>query len=252
MAVEVGRLRSLLQAGQEATDVAILLKDLGTSCSDIRQFCKKVRRRMPGTDAPGIPTALSFGHQVADTLVECRKQLSRVVAVLQEMAAAGVQLVAPLPENEGLPPRKLEEVAWTATEQVYGGQATSPYECLRQSCTVIIVTMNKMATAMQEGEYDSEKALVKPARPVDQRAASLRAEITDAEGLGLKLEDRETVIKELKKSLKIKGEELSEASVRLSLLEKKLDCSSKEADDRVEKIQVKLEETQTLLKKKEK
>ncbi|XP_072434561.1 dynactin subunit 1-like isoform X2 [Chiloscyllium punctatum] len=48
------------------------------------------------------------------------------------------------------------------------------------------------------------------------------------------------------------GEELSEASVRLSLLEKKLDCSSKEADDRVEKIQVKLEETQTLLKKKEK
>lgn len=40
--------------------------------------------------------------------------------------------------------------------------------------------------------------------PVDVRAAALRAEITDAEGLGLKLEDRETVIKELKKSLKIK------------------------------------------------
>lgn len=40
--------------------------------------------------------------------------------------------------------------------------------------------------------------------PADVRAASLRAEITDAEGLGLKLEDRETVIKELKKSLKIK------------------------------------------------
>lgn len=40
--------------------------------------------------------------------------------------------------------------------------------------------------------------------PVEVRAAALRAEITDAEGLGLKLEDRETVIKELKKSLKIK------------------------------------------------
>lgn len=40
--------------------------------------------------------------------------------------------------------------------------------------------------------------------PVEARAAALRAEITDAEGLGLKLEDRETVIKELKKSLKIK------------------------------------------------
>lgn len=43
---------------------------------------------------------------------------------------------------------------------------------------------------------------------MEVRAAALRAEITDAEGLGLKLEDRETVIKELKKSLKIKVEEL--------------------------------------------
>lgn len=40
--------------------------------------------------------------------------------------------------------------------------------------------------------------------PVEIRAAAVRAEMTDAEGLGNKLEDRETVIKELKKSLKIK------------------------------------------------
>ena len=45
------------------------------------------------------------------------------------------------------------------------------------------------------------------APPVELRAAALRAEITDAEGLGLKLEDRETSIKELKKSLKIKVRE---------------------------------------------
>lgn len=110
--------------------------------------------------------------------------------------------------------------------------------------------------------------------------------MTDAEGLGVKLEDRETVIKELKKSLKIKvtsqsweyfsseknqiiivqsltlwnklnlnflqGEELSEANVRLSLLEKKLDTSTKDADERVEKIQTKLNDNLAQLKKKEK
>lgn len=48
------------------------------------------------------------------------------------------------------------------------------------------------------------------------------------------------------------GEELSEASVRLSLLEKKLDTSTKDADERVEKIQTKLDENLALLKKKEK
>ncbi|XP_077638808.1 dynactin subunit 1 isoform X6 [Lonchura striata] len=252
MGVEVCRLRAFLQAGQEAADLAILLKDLETSCSDIRQFCKKIRRRMPGTDAPGIPAALGFGAQVSDTLLECRKHLTWVVAVLQEVAAAGAQLIAPLAENEGLPAPRLEELAFKVSEQIYGSQGINPYECLRQSCSILMATMNKMATAMQEGEYDADRPQSKPTPPAELRAAALRAEITDAEGLGLKLEDRETVIKELKKSLKIKGEELSEANVRLSLLEKKLDSASKDADDRVEKIQTKLDETQTLLKKKEK
>ncbi|XP_068005457.1 dynactin subunit 1 isoform X3 [Melanerpes formicivorus] len=252
MGVEVCRLRSFLQGGQEASDLAILLKDLETSCSDIRQFCKKIRRRMPGTDAPGIPAALGFGQQVSDTLLDCRKHLTWVVAVLQEVAAAGAQMIAPLAENEGLLAVKLEDLAFKASEQIYGAQGINPYECLRQSCSILIATMNKMATAMQEGEYDADRPQTKPTPPAELRAAALRAEITDAEGLGLKLEDRETVIKELKKSLKIKGEELSEANVRLSLLEKKLDSASKDADDRVEKIQTKLDETQTLLKKKEK
>ncbi|CAH2299223.1 dynactin subunit 1 isoform X4 [Pelobates cultripes] len=250
--VEVSRLRAFLHTGQEASDLAILLKDLETSCSDIRQFCKKIRRRMPGTEAAGIPAALSFGSQVSETLLECRKHLKCVVAVFQEVAAAGAQMLAPLGENEGLQALKLEDVAFKASEQIYGSQGSNPYECLRQSCNILIATMNKMATAMQEGEYDAEKPQSKSPPPVEQRATALRAEITDAEGLGLKLEDRETVIKELKKSLKFKGEELSEANVRLSLLEKKLDSASKEADDRVEKIQTKLEDTQTLLKKKEK
>ncbi|XP_039993983.1 dynactin subunit 1 isoform X2 [Xiphias gladius] len=252
MAVEVGRLRAFLHAGQEKADLAVLLKDLETSCSDIRQFCKKIRRRMPGTDAPGIPAALTFGQQVSDTLSDCRKHLTWVVAVLQEVAAAGAQMMSPLGEQDGLSAVKLEDVAFKAGEQIYGSQGANPYECLRQSCGIVIATMNKMATAMQEGEYDSEKPQNKNPPPVDVRAAALRAEITDAEGLGLKLEDRETVIKELKKSLKIKGEELSEANVRLSLLEKKLDSSSKDADERVEKIQTRLDEAQTLLKKKEK
>uniref|UniRef100_A0A8D3CQK6 Dynactin subunit 1 n=1 Tax=Scophthalmus maximus TaxID=52904 RepID=A0A8D3CQK6_SCOMX len=236
MAVEVGRLRAFLHAGQEKADLAVLLKDLETSCSDIRQFCKKIRRRMPGTDAPGIPAALSFGPPVSDTLSDCRKHLTWVVAVLQEVAAAGAQMMSPLGEQEGLSAVKLEDVAFKAGEQVH--LWLSGRQPPRVSAT--------------EGEYDSEKPQNKNPPPVDVRASALRAEITDAEGLGMKLEDRETVIKELKKSLKIKGEELSEANIRLSLLEKKLDSSSKDADERVEKIQTRLDEAQTLLKKKEK
>ncbi|XP_029944150.1 dynactin subunit 1-like isoform X2 [Salarias fasciatus] len=251
MGVEVSRLRAFLSAGQENSGLSALLKDLDTSCSDIKQFCKKIRRRMPGTDVAGVPAALSFGPQVSETLTECRRQLTRVVAVLQEVAAAGGQMIAPLAEQEGLNALRLEDIVCKAVEQVYGTQGVNGPEFLRQSCSSVIATMNKMATAMQEGEYDAEKPQGKTP-PVEMRASTVRAEMTDAEGLGAKLEDRETVIKELKKSLKIKGEELSEANVRLSLLEKKLDTSTKDADERVEKIQTKLDESLALLKKKEK
>ncbi|CAL8241564.1 unnamed protein product [Merluccius merluccius] len=251
MTSEVSRLRAFLSAGQETSALAVLLKDLDTSCSDIRQFCKKIRRRMPGTDVMGAPTALMFTAPVSETLSECRRQLTRVVAVLQEVAAAGAQMMAPLAEQDGLNALKLEDVAFKAVEKVYGPQDVNPQECLRQSCCSVIATMNKMATAMQEGEYDSEKPHGK-IPPVDVRAAAVRAEMTDAEGLGVKLEDRDMAIKELKKSLKIKGEELSEASVRLSLLEKKLDTSTKDADERVERIQTRLDDTHSSLKKKEK
>lgn len=123
---------------------------------------------------------------MSDTLLDCRKHLTWVVAVLQEVAAAAAQLIAPLAENEGLPVAALEELAFKASEQVgwdgwaeggaggvrwpvwdfhhcpwllqiYGTPSSSPYECLRQSCNILISTMNKLATAMQEGEYDAER-----------------------------------------------------------------------------------------------
>ena len=151
--VEVGQLQAFLQGGQEASNIALLLQDLETSCSDTRQFCKKILWRMPRTDAPGIPAALAFGPQVSDTLLDCRKHLTWVVEVLQEVAAASAQLIAPLAENEGLPVAALEDLAFKASEQIYGTPSSNPDECLRQSCSPLISTMNKWATAMQEGVW---------------------------------------------------------------------------------------------------
>ena len=57
--------------------------------------------------------------QVSDTLSDCRKHLTWVVAVLQEVAAAGAQMMSPLGEQEGLAAVKLEDVAFKAGEQVH-------------------------------------------------------------------------------------------------------------------------------------
>lgn len=73
-------------------------------------------QRDPLTNDPYTPSC--FASQVSDTLTECRRQLTRVVAVLQEAAAAGAQMVAPLAEQEGLSALKLEDIIGKAVEQV--------------------------------------------------------------------------------------------------------------------------------------
>lgn len=55
---------------------------------------------------------------MGETLAESRKQLSCVVAVLQETAAAGAQLIATLSEQEGLGAPTLEDGVFKAVEQV--------------------------------------------------------------------------------------------------------------------------------------
>lgn len=72
--------------------------------------------------------------QVSDTLSDCRKHLTWVVAVLQEVAAAGAQMMSPLGEQEGLSAAKLEDVAFKAGEQVHmirrGGAELQGYSYL--------------------------------------------------------------------------------------------------------------------------
>lgn len=52
-----------------------------------------------------------------------------MVAVLQEVAAAGAQLIAPLAENEGLLAVKLEDLAFKASEQVGNPLLAAPAPC---------------------------------------------------------------------------------------------------------------------------
>nr|XP_006821979.1 PREDICTED: dynactin subunit 1-like [Saccoglossus kowalevskii] len=155
-------------------------------------------------------------------------------------------------DHEGINIKKFDEIACNASSSVYGREDKGPYQSIRGSCSKLVTVVNKICLAIQEGEYDG-KANVDPkhVNPVSKRASKVKAEICDMEGLGLKLEAKDTDIKELRKHLKLKQEELSEGNVRLGLVEKKLENASREADDRVEKVQKRLQELQQVSKKKE-
>ncbi|KAL3863717.1 hypothetical protein ACJMK2_005462 [Sinanodonta woodiana] len=263
ISTDISRLRVLLQPRQEKTEISILLKDLETCNNDTRLCARKIKRRLPQGDSSTTMTPLNFSKEVQDLILECCKNINRVAKTLQLVGIGAMQQAALLTDGsmdfkkyndaEGLMAKKLEEISYQASDKVYGKEDTGPYECLRTSFGIVVGTMNKLASAMENGEYDfdgtSEK---KPVPPVVMRAKAVKSQIADIENMKFKLESKEDDVKELKRQIKLKQEEMSEQQIRIGLIEKKLENATKDSDEKVEKMQRKLEEAQNLLMKKEK
>lgn len=250
ISLDLSRLQMILLPGEETSEISILFKDIVTFNDDIKMFMKKVRRRMP---QEGQKQILNFGKEVQDNLRRCGNDMARVVRTINELAHSAMQQLAVLPDADGLPAKKIEELAFQASDKIYTTDDNGPFESLRQDMSTAMAFSNQVATAMQEGEYDSSGSdEKKPTAPVFLRAAVMKSMISDMENLKFKLEAKEDDIRELKKALKVRAEEVSEINIRLGLAEKKIENSSKDADERVEKTRRKLDEANALLKKKEK
>lgn len=114
------RLPSILEFLPASPMFAILMAAKRQPCRSPARGCSAPWLQCLGWCGPftSPPQPPSARPQVSDTLLDCRKHLTWVVAVLQEVAAAGAQLIAPLAENEGLQAVKLEDLAFKVSEQV--------------------------------------------------------------------------------------------------------------------------------------
>merc|ERR1719420_2223053 len=110
--------------------------------------------------------------------------------------------------------------------------------------------MNK---ALQDGEWDDSKQIVnRPVQPVLLRAEIFKNEIKEAESMKYKLENKDLDIKEMKKTMKMKSDEMSELQIRKDKAEKKLTDANRDAELMREKLQRKLDDAHQTLKRKEK
>ncbi|KAH3855897.1 hypothetical protein DPMN_098472, partial [Dreissena polymorpha] len=250
---DIGRLKVLILPGHENTEISILLRDLENYNNDARMCARKVKRRLPQGDFANTATPLNFSKEIQELITTTGGHMLKVAKTLQFLAAGSVQQAALLTDTEGLMPKKLEEIAYQASDKVYGKEDTGPYECLRLSFGVVVGTMNRTANAMENGEYDFDGTVDKrPVPPVVLRSNTVKAQISDIEALKVKMENKEESIKELKKQLKIKQEEISEQQLRVGQVEKKLETASRDSEEKVDIIQRKLDDTTNNMRKKEK
>jgi len=159
--------------------------------------------------------------------------------------------------DTGVPVTKMRELAHAAADQVYIDDCLSDsgfFDSVHASLSYVTSAYSVISTALVDGHYDFDGTPpneVKTA-PVILRAQFLKAEIKELENLRHKLEERESIIKEINIHLRTKQEELSEMNVRKEMAEKKLSNLIRDHEVALEKLTRKLEDNQLLLKRKEK
>jgi dynactin 1 len=220
----VKRARSLLDRAAEGSAVGLLLKDLDTQCREAEGHVKTMKRRLPQDGSQG---PISFSAATGASLAQAATSLALVVKVLASLGKALLQLAVSNPD-EGVPAAKVQEALHAAVDTMteYGDQGI-------EFCTTCVASalskLTVIATSVQNGEFDfdgsREVRLGRPelscppqacpqANPVLLRAEEVKAEIRDASQLKYKLEAKDIDMKELRKLLKVKQEEVSEMQVR--------------------------------------
>ncbi|PZC73200.1 hypothetical protein B5X24_HaOG209932 [Helicoverpa armigera] len=128
-----------------------------------------------------------------------------------------------------------------------------PVRTIKHSLTAVCGDVGKLASFAQDKEYDmmslTNVQAEKPVPPVVLRAQLVKKQLEETKSLTIKLENKEADIRELRKALKAKQEELSEMTIRRELGERKLSTAASAAELRAEQLQRRLEDAHNQLKR---
>ena len=284
--------KALLPAGSTdgGSELGILYKTTEGEVNQLKQVVKSMKRRLPqqehfasntgsnsgGESGTNTCTVLHIAEQpsVCYPASEAQKtditvnDMSKLTKAFIAFCRNGTQQASLLSDSEpNIPIQKLTNLLKNAVDSVFL-EETSPtlsdysalngFEIIKSITAKTVKMMGDQNRALQDGEWDIPNiAKEMEARnsivpPVNIRSETYKQEIKEAESMKYRLESKEDGLKEMKRTLKDKSEELSEMQVRKDKAEKRLTDATRDAEMVREKLQRKLDDTQALLKRKEK
>ncbi|XP_063631995.1 dynactin subunit 1 [Cydia splendana] len=246
--------QTLLQA-EHGLELGQLHTHMIATAAALQHALKAARRRLP--PAPHAPVPLPV--QLIEKLrTESAATLSRCARAAWLAARAACACAATAGERgDGAPLQHTVLLnVWTqATNKTYQQDDHGPVRTIKHALAAVSADVNKLATMAAEKEYDMmslTNVADKPTPPVVLRAQLVKKQLEETKTLTIKLENKEADIKELRKALKAKQEELSEMQIRRELGERKLTSAARDAELKAEQLARKLDDANNQLKRKEK
>ena len=238
-----------MMTSQDNSEMASMLKIADANSSEIKGVLKTMKRRLPSVMKDLSPTdpLIKFDAKAMDKMLDNCKTMTLLVKAFYSLS----RMVLQQNSEAGIPPAKLMDLMFNIVDQVYEMSNDGVNVIITQlgECLKDITDMNK---CLQDGDWDTNEIIDRGNPPVFVRSEIFKNDIKEAENLKYKIENKDLDIKELKKLLKMKTEEMSEMQVRKDKAEKRLADASRESELMREKLQRKLDDANETLKRKEK
>ncbi|XP_031349690.1 dynactin subunit 1 isoform X2 [Photinus pyralis] len=232
-------------------DIALLMQHVITTVDQIQQSLKQVKRKLPPD--PSV-TNLGLNKEIGENLYQCYLHSRKVMKTLNDIVKNCIVTIAGEIEKN-IPHEKLKDLAISASDKVYEQDDLGPVQSVKNSLSFIVTQISQISQFLQDNDYSitmTSKSEDKVIPPILTRAETVKRELEETKTLTSKLENKESDLKELRKMLKEKHEQLSQMTIRKELAEKKLGNVNKDYELTIEKLQRKLEEAHNHHKKKEK
>lgn len=245
-------IRNLIESANVG-DIGLLTQHIVTTADLLHQQLKLVKRRLP----PDSNIAnLGLNKEVFENMYQCYQHAGKILKTVQDIVKTSIHAITNAADSEkGLTQEKIKDLAINASDKIYEQDDLGPVQSIKNSLSFILTQITQVAQFLHDNEYEittANKNEEKTVPPIQVRAKAVRQELEQTKTLTSKLENKESDIKELRKTIKEKQEQLSEMTIRKELAEKKLGNVNKDYELTIEKLQRKLDELQHQYKKKEK
>ncbi|XP_038221509.1 dynactin subunit 1 isoform X3 [Zerene cesonia] len=254
---DASALTQILQASERQLELGQLHEAIQSSCSSLQQQLKAVRRRLPpGVNLNNLPIDLQLVERLRGDSAVALWRCARAASLAARAACACAATAGERADGAPLAHSALAAIWTAATDKIYQQDDHGPVKTIKHALSVVSADVGKLAAFTQDKEYDvmslTNVAQDKPTPPIVLRAQHVKKQLEETKTLTIRLENKEADIKELRKALKAKQEELSEMQIRRELGERKLTAAARDAELKAEQLQRKLEDANNQLKRKEK
>ena len=132
ISLEIQRLQSLTQVkDNDTSEILMLFKEIFNLNEEIKSSIKKLNRFIPKDEKK----ILLFNQDMLNKIDDLIKHLFKLAKFLHLMFNESTNVISIFPnevtKDDGLPPKKLEDLAYQICDKVYLNDDSGPYENIR-------------------------------------------------------------------------------------------------------------------------